>query len=154
MVAQGGAMTARPPERDDLDNLLDPLLRFAQDMLKKRGEFYPFGATMSTAGAIQMEAGYTGSERPASQEVIDLLRGGMTARAKSGDIRASGICYDVKFRGADGKATDAIGVDLEHRASDTVQIILPYSKPRFGGPRYGEMIAGRGERRIFTAERP
>jgi hypothetical protein len=142
-------VSTRPPERDDLDALLVPLLEFAQEMLRKHGEYLPFGNVMTTNGDIELVAGYTGSEQPPSQDVIDLLLGGARSRAATGEIRAAGICYDVRLRTEDGKPTDAIAVSLEHRAGDAVQVLLPYSKGRFTGLRFGDLTAGPGEQRIF-----
>ena len=143
-------MTTRPPERDDLDALLNPILAFAQDMLRKRGEFFPFGAAMKAEDEVELVAGYTESERPPSQEVIDLLVGALRGRAAARLIKAAGICYDVRIRTEDGKTTDAISVALEHQAGDAVTVRMPYSKGRFTGLRFGDLSAGPGERRIFT----
>lgn len=143
-------MGNRPPERDDLDALLNPLLPFAQDMLRKHGEFFPFGAVTKAGGEVELVAGYTGSEQPPSQELIDLMVGAMRSRAASGEINAAGICYDVRVWTEDGKTTDAIAVSLEHRAGDSVAVLMPYSKGRFTGLRFGDLTAGPGERRIFT----
>jgi hypothetical protein len=75
----------------------------------------------------------------------------MRARAEAGEIKAAGICYDVRIRGDDGKATDAIAVALEHRAGDAATVFMPYSKGRLAGLTFGELSAGRGERRVFVA---
>jgi hypothetical protein len=144
-------VTPRPPERDDLDALLNSLLPFAQDMLRKHGEFLPFGAVMTTDGAIGLVAGDAGEEHPPSQEVIDLLADGMRARAEAGEITAAGICFDVRLRTPDGKATDAIQVSLEHRAGDAASVLMPYSKGRFTGLKFGELSSAPGERRVFAS---
>ncbi len=144
-------MTGRPPERDDLDALLNFLLTFAQQQLTKRGEFLPFGNTMAVTGEIAATAGYTGSEHPPSQEVIDLMIEGMQQQAAAGEIRATGLCFDSRIQLQDGTPTDAITVDLEHRDGDTVRVFLPYSKGRFTGLRFGDLSAGPGERRVFLS---
>src|SRR5439155_8138039 len=144
-------MSTRPPERDDLDALLSQLLPVAQDMLRKRGEFFPFGDVMRPGGGLELVAGYAGPEQPPSQELIDLVLGGMRAKAAAGLIQAAGICYDVRIRNDDGKTTDAIAVSLEHRAGDSVSVLMPYSKGRFTGVRFGALTAGPGHRRIFEA---
>ncbi len=59
-------------------------------------------------------------------------------------------CYDVRIRQPDGKASDAIAVGLEHRVGDTVTILLPSSKGRFGGIKSGELTATPGEHRVFV----
>ena len=66
----------------DLDNLLSAMLPFGQQMLEKHGEFFPYGATMTTAGEITMEAAYDGTEQPPSQELIQMMT--QAFRQKSG----------------------------------------------------------------------
>jgi hypothetical protein len=132
---------SRPPERDDLDALLDPLIGFAQGQLQKVGEFYPFGCTMSNDGQIAMSGADTGDEHPQSQEVIDLLAAGMRAQAESGTIRAAGICYDTRLRLPDGASTEAIAMSLEHALGDRVLVVMPYSKGRFSGWKFGDIAA-------------
>jgi hypothetical protein len=145
-------MSERPPERDELEALLDPLLNFAQDMLRKRGEFFPFGGTLSADGAVNLTAADTGDERPPSQDVIDLLVGGMRAQATAGDIRAAALCYDSRFTPEGGQKTDAIAVSLEHREGDAVLVMQPYSKGRFTGFKFGQLVSVQPERRVFTPE--
>jgi len=41
-------------------------------------------------------------------------------------------------------------VALEHQQGDTVGVVMPYSKPRFGGPKFGDLRAQSGERHIFV----
>jgi hypothetical protein len=140
---------ARPPERDELDSLLNAILPFAQDMIAKRGEFLPFGAVLDAAGSLRLVAADIGSEYAESRAVIGMLRDGMKSQAASGEIRAAGLCFDVRIRDQGGKPTDAIEVDLEHRAGDAAQLLMPYAKRRFGAPRFGELIAGAIEPTIF-----
>lgn len=92
-----------------MDELLDPLIRFAQEMLEKHGQFYPFGMQMTSVGEVTMAAAYTRTEHPSSQELIDLLHEGMRRHADNGAPRAAGICYDVRIHSAGGEGvTDAI----------------------------------------------
>ncbi len=144
-------MTQRPPERAELDALLDPMLGFAEKMLRERGEFYPFAVTMDQAGQIALVGGMTDSEHPDSRSVIELLAGGLRANAQQGAIRAAGICWDSLFTGPDGKKTDAIAMSLEHEAGDAAMVSRPYAKGRFGGWKFGDLVAtAPGERRIFV----
>lgn len=138
----------RPPEREELDALLDVVLPFAQDMLRKRGEFHPFGATMAASGQVNLAA--AAAESANSQSLIDMLVAGMRQQAASGAIRASGICYDARLTDSrTGTVSDAIAVSLEHVAGDTVLVHMPYSKGRLSGWKFGDLTAGPGERRIF-----
>jgi len=134
-------MSDRPAERTELDGLLDPLLDLAQDMLRKHGEFFPFGATLSTTGEMSLNAGDTGDDHPPSQEVIDLLVQAMRNEAEAGSIRAAAICYDIRYQPEGGDATDAIAISLEHRAGDRALVVQPYSKGRLTGWRFGDLAA-------------
>ena len=148
-------MSQRPPERDELDSLLDPLLTFAQEMLRKRGEFFPFGGSIANDGQVSLTGADVGEERPRSQEVIDLLAGGLRAQAAAGHIRAAAICYDTGFTPEGGGETDAIAVSLEHFAGDAALVLQPYSKGRFTGFTFGQLVAmAPGERRVFAPSNP
>jgi hypothetical protein len=65
--------SASEQAQDDLDGLLNMTLPFAQQMPSKSGEFYPFGATVTTKGETRLLAGDLGHEHPASADVHSLL---------------------------------------------------------------------------------
>ena len=92
-------------------------------MLAKHGEFYPAAAAVTSAGAVEMVGAHTGDEHPPSQAVIDTLYRGLAERAHGGDIRALGVCFDVRLPERDN--TDAIQVSLEHASADPVNVFLP-----------------------------
>ena len=71
-------MSAQPsPEaRQDYNALLEMLMPFAEQMLKKHGEFFPFGAAVNTTGELLAAAGYDGTETPPSEDVIALSTAG------------------------------------------------------------------------------
>src|SRR2546426_1377236 len=95
----------------DLDQLLNALLPFAQQMLSKHGEFYPFGSAMTTDGQIQAHGAYDGDEHPPSQQLIDLLTQAFRQQAAAGHIRAAAICYDIRtIPPGHSEKTDAICV--------------------------------------------
>lgn len=134
--------------------LLDALLKFAQEMVRKRGGFLPFGNSMTASREIRAVMGYTGSEHPPAQELIDLMVEGMRADAAGGAIRAAGLCYEVTLRDESGSIGDAIGVSLEHRAGDSVEVRMPFTKSRLRGLRFGDLIAAPGAKRISDSEGP
>jgi hypothetical protein len=57
----------------DLQALLDSLLPFAQSLLRKHGDFHPFGAFMSTSGEIQWIGVLDDEEFPPAQLLIDTM---------------------------------------------------------------------------------
>ena len=106
------------------------------------------------AGEINLTAADTGQEHPQPSELFDLLAGAMRAQAEAGSIRASGICYDIRLRTGDDKATDAIAISLEHRAGDHVLVVMPYSRGRFSGWKFGDLAQMEApDRRVFTEAR-
>jgi hypothetical protein len=143
-------MSGRPPEREDLDAILDVLLRFAREQIQKRGELGPIGAVMADSGEVQLLAVDTGAEQRLSTEHIDFLRATMRRRAAAGEIRAAGIGFEATVAGPNGLRTDAIAVTLEHRAGDCVDVTMPYERRSIGRATFGDLIAGRGERSIFV----
>ena len=135
----------------DLDSLLNFILPFAQQMLGKHGEFYPFGSTMKTGGEIVAEAASEGHDHPASQTFIDLLTRAFRNEAAAGQIRAAGICYDVRTTPpGQTEKTDAICVGLEHNTGQCVSVFLPYKKGWFGKIQYGELFASARHPQIFV----
>jgi len=137
--------------REDLNSLLGAMFPFAQDMLDKYGEFYPFGATMTIAGEIKQTAAYTGDEHPSSQELIELLEGGFRALAAKKDVRAVGLCLDVRtIAPGQTQKTDAICARLRHSDSESADVFLPYQKNESGMISYGDLFATQGEQDIFN----
>jgi hypothetical protein len=135
----------------DLDNLLNALLPFAQQMLAKHGEFYPFGATMSTDGQIVLAAVYDDDERPPSQQLIDSTAHEFRQQAAAGEIRAAGICYDVRtILPGETEKTDAICLGLEHQAGQCMSVFLPYKKGWFGKVKYGGLFATKKDAQFFV----
>ncbi|TME87273.1 MAG: hypothetical protein E6I43_03380 [Chloroflexi bacterium] len=129
-----------------MDALLNAALPFAKQQLTTHGEFFPYGVAMSREGQIALIAGYTGTERPPSTEVLDILYEGL--RSKAEQNRGAAVVADVRLR---GEEPDAIQVEVEHREGVALKVFLPYRKKRFGGGlETGPMRAEGGERRIWS----
>ena len=140
-----------PKPRDGMDAVLDGLLGFAQQMLDKHGEFYPYAAALDSSGDLQMVAADAGEEHPDPSELIELLYEGLTRQASAGQIRAAGVCADARVNPPDSAdMTDAIKVAIEHASSDPVEVFLPYVKRRFRGAEYGELFAQASTARVFS----
>jgi len=138
-----------PEAREDFNALLDALMPFAEEMLKKNGEFFPFGAAVSTAGEVSGHATYDGNETPSSEDVIAGLVQAFQQDARAGKIRATGICYDGRIV-QDGKKVDAVIIGLEHVSGCASKTCVPYSKGMFGKYRFGDLIASFDEPKIFV----
>jgi hypothetical protein len=127
--------------------LLDAVVPFAQQQLDKRGEFFPFGATVGTGGQVALMAADPGrGEHPESQSVLESLYEGV--RADRGSRRAAAFVADVLLEGQ-----DAIRVELEHAEGTSIVVALPYSRSRIRkSVSYGQMQAGAGHPRVWTAD--
>jgi hypothetical protein len=129
----------------DLDGLLNALLPFAQQELEKLGEFFPFGAIVTADGETRLlGADAMQGERPDSVSIIPMLL--TEAQNKRDELRAVGICSDVR-----ATDSDAIRVDLEHSEGAAMAVLLPYSKKRFGrGIEYAALQAGVATNQVWT----
>lgn len=139
-----------PEAREDYNSLLNMLMPFAEQMLKKHGEFFPFGASVSTTGEVIANATHDGNEMPASEEVIASLVQAFQGEVRGGKLRATGICYDGRIT-LEGKKVDAVILSLEHVSGNASKLCVPYKKGIFGGYKFGDMIAGVDEPKIFVA---
>jgi hypothetical protein len=135
------------------EKLLEPVMPFAEEMLTKHREFFPFGGTMACNGQICHAGGCTGDEHSPSTDVIALLQRGFQAGAKNGEYKATTLVYDVRTipPGREVKQ-DAIAVALDHRDSYSIVVFFPYS---FGSD--AELIiedpfAVQGESKIFVSK--
>lgn len=136
---------ATKQSQDDLDGLLNVTLPFAQQMLAKAGEFYPFGAAVTVSGETQQFAADPGQgEHPASGDVRTLLLDGMRhAREK---FRVIAVCFDIRL-----PDSDAIRVELEHRDGQAIAVLLPYKKKRLGrGFDYQELRAAATDKMVWV----
>jgi len=135
-----------------MDDLLDASVTFAQEMLGRRGEFYPFGAVVLADGTVAMSAMDPGlGDHPDSVSVIHALEEVLRQQASRREIRASAICSDVRIEDDGTGMADAIRTTIEHRDADPVQVVLPYRCDERGSPEYGELRAAHAERTIFGA---
>jgi len=136
--------------RLDLDALLNALLAFAKQMLAKRGEFHPFGASTNNEGEVSIIAPSTSNDHPEASELIELLEEGLRSAAGNGQIRAAGICLDVRLTPpGQTRISDAIHAKLEHKNGETANVFLLYRRGLLGRIKYGELFATQAAPTIF-----
>ncbi|MGZ4973274.1 MAG: hypothetical protein ACXWDN_10975 [Limisphaerales bacterium] len=144
------ATQATPEAKQDYNALLQALMPFAEQMLKKNGEFFPFGAVVSTTGEVSAQAAFEGNDTPQSEDVIASLVQAFQTQARGGNIRATGICSDGRIL-HNGKETDAVIISLEHVSGNATKTCVPYSKGLFGGYSFGQIVGSMAEPKIFVA---
>lgn len=137
----------------ELDTIFDEMLTQSQDLLRKYGEFFPFGRTMSTAGEItHVNAIPDNSDRPPSQDVIDLLEQAYQEQIRNGEIRAAAISLDVRVvPPGQEKEADAICVRLAHENGEAVDVFQTYRKGLLGRVKFGDIFAMKGRLLVFQA---
>jgi hypothetical protein len=123
-----------PPPRSDAtakadgEKLLASLLPFAEQMLQQHREFFPFGGHMSPDGTITHEGAENGTDRPPSQELIDLLRQAHQWNAAAQKIRACATIYDIRtIPPGRTEKQDAIAAAIDHVSGYSAVVIFPYS---------------------------
>ena len=140
---------AVPDAKSECEVLLNEAMPFAKRMLREHGEFYPYGYEMKPAGEIKQVAGYTGTDHPKSQAIIDLLIEGFKQDAAANKVKATALVYDMLVvpPGASAK-TDAIAVALDHRDNYSVIVIFPYVLAH-GNLTVGTPFAQKGKSLVF-----
>lgn len=113
--------------KSECERLMNAILPFAQQMLQKHGEFFPYGGAINPAGAIVGVATDAGRENPTSDEVIATIKKCFIAGARRGEYRATALVYDGRVpTPATGKKSDAIAVALDHEDGYSVTVFFPY----------------------------
>jgi hypothetical protein len=137
--------------KSEAEELLNVVLPFAEELLARHGEFFPFGAAMNHLGGISHQAAYSGTEQPPSSELIDLLRSAFRSAGRSGECRATALAYDVRTQlpGSETKS-DAVAVELDHIDSYSVVTYFPYVLTN-GAVEFGSAFARAGENNVFDS---
>jgi hypothetical protein len=137
--------------REEIEQLLNYLLPYAEQMLSQHGEFYPYAATMDAGGEVQAVSA-AGDERPDVGDVLLALHAELREQAAQGSIRASGIAADVTLTDPDsGQETDAVQLELDHAEADAVDVYVPYTSGD-EGVMFGDLVAASGQAPIFSGE--
>jgi len=135
---------------EEIQELLNYLLPFAERMLEEHGEFYPYAAAMAADGEVSAVAAGTEDEHPDVGDVLVELHALLREQAAEGSIRASGIAADVTLTDPDsGDTTDAVQVELDHAQGDALDVYVPYERAG-EGVKFGELVSAQGREPVFT----
>lgn len=136
--------------RAKLNELLNAVLPFAQQMLDKHGEFYPFAAALDPDGKVILVAGHPGEEHPVPSELRDFLEASLRQGAQEGRYTGTAVCFNATFTPTGGTRQDVVAVELEHESGDAVTVYLPYSE-KAGEMQYGDVFASAATPKVFIA---
>lgn len=145
--AHGQSMSSAKAESESLMNAAVP---FAEEMLRKHGEFFPYGQALDSRGEVVAVAASDGREDPPSADVIRLLKQGFVQGARAGRYKATALVYDVRIQlPSTGAKSDAIAVALNHKDNYSVVVFLTY---KLEGSKVvmGEVFAIEGESDVFA----
>jgi hypothetical protein len=151
-------MTTEEENREDANVLLNTAIAYARRMLRKYGEFGPFGYKISSDGDVTVEAVVQKEMPPDAAMLLDLLRQQFIERAQRGSIVAAAMVSNVTMgKASDEGYTDAIMVDVEHQGGYCMKAFVPYriSGGQLRGVlprvvRFGAMRAQKGEAQVFA----
>jgi len=122
--------------REDANDVLNASVSYAKRMLRRYGQFGPFGFLMNRDGDVKMESVAQQNMPAEPAMLLDLLQQQLTERAKRGNLRAAASASNVTMQKASQEGyVDAIMVDIEHESGYCVKAFIPYRMT--GGQFYG-----------------
>jgi hypothetical protein len=138
--------------KSECEYLMNEAVPFAERMLERHHEFFPYAMALKIDGKVASVASYDGREQPPSADVIRQLKEGLRNSARAGEYLAAAIVYDVRVQLPSSKEkSDAIAVQLEHRDHYSVMVYLPY-RLEVGKLIIGEPFASEGRHDVFPAK--
>lgn len=129
---------------------MNHVVPFAQQMLAKYGEFYPYGGVLTPLGEVELVGTDDGHGQPPCEEVINTVLAAFRERANNGRCTATALVADVRgLPSGTEEDTNAIRVSLEHASGLAIDVFIPYEMGEKGQITYGELFARQGERIVF-----
>jgi hypothetical protein len=136
--------------KDEMEQLLNYLLQFAEERLNQEGDFYPYAAKVAADGELGLVSAADVEHADVSDLLLALHRE-LRESAAEGSIRASGIAADVTLTDPEsGETTDAVQVELDHAEGDAVDVYVPYESAG-DGVRFREPVATEGREPVFAS---
>jgi hypothetical protein len=144
--------------REDANDVLNASVSYAKRMLRRYGEFGPFGFAMNQDGDVKMVAIAQQDMPPDVSMLLDLLQQQLAERARRGALRAAASASNVTMGKASSEGyADAIMVDIEHESGYCVKAFVPYrvTGGQFFGflpriVRFGAIRTQEGKARLFA----
>jgi hypothetical protein len=113
--------------REDANDLLNAGVSYAKRMLRKYGEFGPFGFRLNEEGDVVMERIAQQEMPPDPALLLSLLRQQLAEKATRSGMAAAAMASNVTMAKASEEGyTDAIMIEIEHRKGYAVKAFVPY----------------------------
>jgi hypothetical protein len=136
--------------KQDSETLMSAILPLAEKMLRRYGEFYPYGGYMKLDGTVvEVGAADPDADHPKSKDVIYLLRSSLRDMARSNQCKAVAVVFDVTVTLPNSnRRSDAIQVCVEHSDHYSAEVFFPYQLIE-NELVYGETFAQQGKVEVF-----
>jgi hypothetical protein len=131
-------------QKQQVEILMNELLRFAKQMLSDHGEFHPFGGYVDLQGRFVHVGLEPGTSEASGEERFSGLVEGLKKR--NTNALASGAVANVSLDHAEGDS--AVRLQLEHRDGYCVEVFQPYFFSA-DGLHFGSRFAQKGVRLLF-----
>jgi hypothetical protein len=130
---------------------MNAVLPVAETMLRRHGEFYPFGGYLEADGKIvHLGAADDDTDRPKSKDLIFVLRSALQELARDKKCVATALLLNVSVAlPCSDHKIDAIQVCVDHLEGYSAEVFHPY-QVACNDIVYGETRAQRGRQEIFV----
>ena len=143
--------------RDDANELLNASVSYAKRMLRKYGEFGPFGYRLNNEGDVIMEQIAQQEMPPDPPLLLGLLQQQLQEKAHRGILSAAATASNVTMaKTSEEGYSDAIMIEIEHRTGYSIKAFVPYriTGGQFHGffprvVRFGAIRTQNAEARLF-----
>jgi len=140
--------SARMSPIEEADRLLSAVMPFAEKMLSKHEEFFPFGGAIRSDGSIVSFGIYDRRGSPPAASVMKDLLTSLRNDARHGLIDASALVHHTSLTDPQIKPKDAVVVSLDHRGGFSANLVFPYVV-QSGVVRFGDSIRQVNEDIVF-----
>ena len=113
-------------ELKDYEVLINIFFPFAEEMLRKYGEFHPYAGAINNEGEVVSVGQYNSDESAEPENMISNLKNSL--RLKKDNFKVGIIFYDVRTTDSvTNETTDAIAVFVEHKEGESAyEFFYPY----------------------------
>jgi hypothetical protein len=144
--------------REDANELLNACVSYSKRMLRKFGEFGPFGYRMNEEGDVIMERIAQQEMPPDASLLLGLLHQQLSEKAGRGIVFAAATASNVTMaKPSEEGYADAVMIEIEHRTGYSIKAFVPYriTGGQFHGffprvVRFGAIRTQNAEARLFA----
>ena len=154
----GIVVDSEKQSRDDANELLNAAVNYAKRMLRKYGEFGPFGFSLNQQRELVNETVPRKDLPPDPAMLLQLLQDQLTERSSNKEIIAAATAANVTLaKTSEEGFSDALLVEIEHQNGYCIKAFVPYRMA--GGQllgvlprvvRFGAVQVQNGAARLFA----